>query len=77
MCAWINNFCFPLCNKRFDQEPNRGQWNIKGWSGLRLLCKVACLCTIPVQDHRSISIDNKADILLFLIRLQLLREERS
>ena len=34
MCAWINNFCFPLCNKRFDQEPNRGQWNIKGWSGV-------------------------------------------
>ena len=27
-------FCFPLCNKRFEQAPNLAQWNIKGWSGL-------------------------------------------
>ena len=27
-------FCFPLCNKRFEQARNLAQWNIKGWSGV-------------------------------------------
>ena len=27
-------FCFPLCNKIFEQAPILAQWNIKGWTGV-------------------------------------------